>query len=150
MFNLFKKRQEEKSVDSKPADVNVAANEEVKPAKPKKPRTPRPPRPQPTAQQIGPKELATQRGEPWVQIINLELDPNNMGNGAIELDWNDIFVARLVKAGFRGKDDHQIVDQWFTTVCRNIVLETFEQEMADPDRRSTSKRRLDDGRSEFS
>lgn len=144
MFNFFKKRQEEK-----PAPVEVAA-EEVKPAKPKKPRAPRKPKPETVAPQISPKELATQRGEPWVQIMNLELDPNNMGNGAIELDWNDIFVARLIKAGFRGKDDHQIVDQWFTTVCRNIVLETFEQEMADPDRRLTSKRRLDDGRSEFS
>lgn len=149
MFNFFKKRQEEKPVPQEPAAVEPSVGE-VKPTKPKKPRAPRKPKPEITNQQISPKELASQRGEPWVQIINLELDPNNMGNGAIELDWNDIFVARLVKAGFRGKDDHQIVDQWFTTVCRNIVLETFEQEMADPDRRLTTKRKLDGGRSEFS
>lgn len=149
MFNFFKKQQKETPVPQEPAPIEAAA-EEIKPAKPKKPRAPRKPKPQATSQQISPKELATQRGEPWVQIINLELDPNNMGNGAIELDWNDIFVARLVKAGFRGKDEHQIVDQWFTTVCRNIVLETFEQEMADPDRRLTTKRKLDGGRSEFS
>lgn len=149
MFNFFKKRQEETPVPKETAPVEAAA-EEIKPVKPKKPRAPRKPKVEAPNQQISPKELATQRGEPWVQIINLELDPNNMGNGAIELDWNDIFVARLVKAGFRGKDDHQIVDQWFTTVCRNIVLETFEQEMADPDRRLTTKRKLDGGRSEFS
>lgn len=149
MFNFFKKRQEETPLPKESAPVEATA-EEIKPVKPKKPRAPRKPKVEAPSQQISPKELATQRGEPWVQIINLELDPNNMGNGAIELDWNDIFVARLVKAGFRGKDDHQIVDQWFTTVCRNIVLETFEQEMADPDRRLTTKRKLDGGRSEFS
>jgi hypothetical protein len=103
--------------------------------------------------QLSPKEAATQRSEPWIQVINFELDPNNMSNGAIELDYNDIFVARLVKAGYRGKTDQQIVDQWFTDVCRNIVMETFEQEMADPEKRaatSTNRRNLGGGRSEFS
>ena len=106
-----------------------------------------------TNQQLSPKEAATQRSEPWIQVINFELDPNNMSNGAIELDYNDIFVARLVKAGYRGKTDQQIVDQWFTDVCRNIVMETFEQEMADPEKRaatSTNRRDLGGGRSEFS
>lgn len=98
------------------------------------------------------KEIATQKGEPWVNVVGFELDPANMGNGAIELDFNEVFVARLVKAGYRGKDDHQIVDQWFTDVCRNIVLETFEQEQADPEKRSTStiRKNLGNGRSEFS
>jgi hypothetical protein len=103
--------------------------------------------------QLSPKEAATQKSEPWIQVINFELDPNNMSNGAIELDYNDIFVARLVKAGYRGKTDQQIVDQWFTDVCRNIVMETFEQEMADPEKRaatSTNRRDLGGGRSEFS
>jgi hypothetical protein len=103
--------------------------------------------------QLSPKEAATQRSEPWIQVINFELDPNNMSNGAIELDYNDIFVARLVKSGYRGKTDQQIVDQWFTDVCRNIVMETFEQEMADPEKRaatSTIRRDLGGGRSEFS
>jgi len=109
--------------------------------------------PLPKQRQLSPKEAATQRSEPWIQVLNFELDPNNMSNGAIELDYNDIFVARLVKAGYRGKTDQQIVDQWFTDVCRNIVMETFEQEMADPEKRaatSTSRRDLGGGRSEFS
>jgi hypothetical protein len=141
MFDIFKKFRNknlsstDKSVTNEPPAVE-------------------PPTKKPTAArkkpQLSPKELATQRGEPWVQIINLELDPSDLGNGAIDLAWNDIFVARLIKAGFRGKTDNQIVDQWFTTVCRNIVLETFEQEMADPDRRTTLKKDLGNGRSEFS
>ena len=143
MFNLFKKA---KPVEAPEEKTPIA---EPQSTKPKKPRTPRKPKVE-LSQQLNPKDLATQRGEPWVQIINLELDPNNLGNGAVELDWNDVFVARLVKAGFRGKTDQQIVDQWFTTVCRNIVLETFEQEMADPDRRPTGKKDIGNGRSEFS
>lgn len=96
------------------------------------------------------KELATERGEPYVTVISLDLDPANVGNGSFELDWNDIFVARLVKAGYKGTNDQQIVDQWFQNVCRNIVLETFEQEQADPERRVLGRRRLDSDRTEFS
>lgn len=148
MFNWFKKlQQDETHIINEPApaaknDDSGLSNTNKKPRK-KSSSTPR-------SSQLSPKELATQRGEPWVQVINLELDPDNLGNGAIELDWNDIFVARLVKAGFRGKTDQQIVDQWFTTVCRNVVLETYEQEMADPDRRATARRDIGNGRSEFS
>jgi len=145
MFNFFKKLRDEHHTNNNKTNPEPAiASDGAENLKKKKSSAPRKP------QQLSPKELATQSGEPWVQIINLELDPENLGNGAIELDWNDIFIARLVKAGFRGKTDQQIVDQWFTTVCRNIVLETFEQEMADPDRRTTLKRDLGNGRSEFS
>jgi len=96
------------------------------------------------------KEIATENGEPWVDIVSVELDPENIGNGAFELDWNDKFIAKLVRAGYKGKTDQQIVDQWFQDVCRNVVLETFEQEQADPDRRQLNRRRLDNDRTEFS
>jgi hypothetical protein len=96
------------------------------------------------------KDHATDNGEPYVAVLSVDIDKNNVGNGSFELDWNDIFVARLVKAGYRGTTDQQIVDQWFQTVCRNIVLETFEQDQADPDRRVLSKKRLDQDRTEFS
>jgi len=92
----------------------------------KKPTT-KPPKEEKVVRQSSTKEISekdqfTQRGEPWVKVIGFELDKQNIGTGAIELDYNDIFVARLVKAGYRGKDDRQIVDQWFTDICRNIVL----------------------------
>ena len=51
------------------------------------------------------KELATEAKEPYVNVIGVELDPDDVGNGAFELDWNDVFVARLVKAGFQMKKD---------------------------------------------
>lgn len=99
-----------------------------------------------------PKELATEKGEPWVNITSVELDPENIGNGAFELDWNEFFVAKLIRAGYKGKDDQQIVDQWFQDVCRNVVLETFEQYEANNPRPPTGVQRKDlgGGRSEVS
>jgi hypothetical protein len=101
------------------------------------------------------KELATERGEPWVAILSVEIDPENMQNGAFELDWNDKFVANLIRAGYQmnPKDtDSDIVDRWFTAVCRNVVLETYEQYQAmDPERdRLVKTRNIGDGRSEVS
>lgn len=74
-----------------------------------------------------PKELATKAGEPWVNIMSVELDPTNIGNGAFELDWNDIFLAKLLKAGYQGKTDADVVDNWFQSICRNILAENYEQ-----------------------
>ena len=101
------------------------------------------------------KELATERGEPFVTILSMEVDPENIQNGAFELDWNDKFVANLVRAGYQmnPKDhDSDIVDRWFTAVCRNIVLETYEQaEAMNPERdRVVKTRNIGDGRSEVS
>ena len=98
-----------------------------------------------------PKELATERGEPYVEIVSMDIDPNDPGNGAFELDWNDKFVSNLVRAGYQGRTDQDIVDNWFKTICRNVVLETYEQEQADPELRRTNNRRdLGDGRTEIS
>lgn len=85
------------------------------------------------------KAARTARGEPWVGIIRMDVDPRDLDNGAFELDWNDIFVARLVKAGYSGKDDRAIVDMWFKNICAGVVNEVFEQEMADPEKRRMSK-----------
>lgn len=100
------------------------------------------------------KQIATEAGEPWVQVLNIEVDPNNLHQGAFELDWNEIFVARLVKAGYMMKKDDTdagIVDRWFQNVCRHVVMETWEQEEAI--KKSgiyVQKRDLGDGRSEIS
>jgi len=99
------------------------------------------------------KELATERGEPYVNVIAVELDPENIGSGAFELDWNDKFLANLVRAGYQkqaNEPEHVIVDRWFQDVCRNVVLETYEQEQADPDIRRVSKKNLGNGRTEIS
>jgi hypothetical protein len=97
-----------------------------------------------------PKELATEAGEPWVEVLGMDIDPNNPGDGAFELDWNDKFVANLVRAGYQGKTDQDIVDNWFKAVCRNVIQENFEQEQADPTNRPSNRRDLGNGRTEIS
>jgi hypothetical protein len=97
-----------------------------------------------------PKELATEASEPWVEVIGMELDKDNPGAGSFELDWNDKFVANLVRAGYQGKTDQDIVDNWFRSVCQNVVMENYEQEQADPSNRPTNRRDLGNGRTEVS
>jgi len=81
---------------------------------------------------ISAKEQATKKGEPWVTVLDMDVDLDKLDNGAFELDWNDLFIARLIKAGYQGKTDADMVDQWFQNICRNIVMETYEQEQSDP------------------
>ena len=79
------------------------------------------------------KDIATEQGEPYVAILSMDLDPNNIHQGSFELDWNEKFVANLVRAGYmKSKDDTDadIVDRWFQNVCRHVVMETWEQEQA--------------------
>jgi hypothetical protein len=101
-----------------------------------------------------PRQIADAKGEPWVSVVAVELDPNNIGNGAFELDWNDKFITNLARAGFKGKTDADLVDQWFADVCRNVVAENFEQWEANQpmgDRpRVINRRDLGDGKTEVS
>ena len=110
---------------------------------------------EPKAKKKSEKDLATGRGEPYVAILSMDVDSKNMQNGSFELDWNEKFVANLVRAGYQMnvKDtDADIVDRWFTAVCRNVVMETYEQyEAINPERdRVVKTRNLGDGRSEVS
>ena len=97
-----------------------------------------------------PKELATEAGEPWVEVLGIDVDKDNLGAGSFELDWNDKFVANLVRAGYQGKTDQDIVDNWFRSVCQNVVMENYEQEQADPDNRPNNRKDLGNGRVEIS
>jgi len=99
------------------------------------------------------KEIATEKGDPWVAILSMDIDPENLHQGAFELDWNDKFVANLVRAGYQGRPDDKdsdIVDRWFQNVCRHVVMETWEQEMANNPSRVVKSRDIGDGRSEVS
>jgi hypothetical protein len=124
---------------------------EVKPQAESKPKK---------SKELSPKDKATQAGEPYISIVNLELDPTNINSGSIEFDFNEIFVARLVKAGYmmnKNDTDTDIIDRWWTQVCRQVVLEVYEQQWADPSKResdlmrpSLNRKDLGDGRSEIS
>lgn len=148
--NLLSQKQPEQEVqqvsNSEPVVESVS-----EPVKEKKKRVKKPTESKPIVKKTA-KEIATEKGEPYVSIVNVDLDPNNIGNGAFELDWNEFFVAKLIRAGYKGNDDSQIVDQWFQDVCRNVVLETFEQYEANNPRpvSGVQKKDIGSGRTEIS
>ena len=75
------------------------------------------------------KEEATEKNEPWVTVIKMGIDPNNVVQGFFELDWNDEFVHYLSDQGIEGQTDEDVVNKWFNAVCRTVLL----QEKADLD-----------------
>lgn len=139
LFDIFKRNKKvEKTADSN-EKVGEGIEKSAEPAKGKKKSA---------------KDIATEKGEPYVAILSMEVDPNNLHQGAFELDWNSVFVTRLVKAGYMMKKedtDAEIVDRWFQNVCRHVVMETWEQEEAmNPQARYTRTRDLGNGRREVS
>lgn len=98
---------------------------------------------------LSPKEQATKNGEPYIDILSVEIDPNNPSYGSFEMDWNDHFIKKLRSIGYPGESDEVVVDLWFQSVCRNILTETWEQEVANRDNvRYISRRDLGDGKTE--
>ena len=102
------------------------------------------------------KEKATAAGEPYIAITKVEINPENINDGAFDLDFNDKFVLNLIKSGYKQRDDDTdivIVDRWFQAVCRNVAVAMYEQQVADPDNRDVRvvrSRDLGNGRTEVS
>jgi hypothetical protein len=123
---------------------------------PKPKKTPKMPKVKEPIKELTEKEKATAAGEPYVNVLSMEIDPDNINAGAFELDWNDKFILNLIKAGYKMRDDDKdtdLVDRWFQTVARNIALEVYEQAQADPtnrDLREIKTRDLGNGRTEVS
>jgi hypothetical protein len=131
--------------------------ETPKPVREKKPRKPKEKKEPAT---VSDKQKAEELGLPYVNILKMELDPYDINSGAFELDFNDKFVLNLIRAGYKMRDDDTdtiIVDRWFQTVCRNVALELYEQQQADPENRAQATdmrvvraKDIGDGRTEVS
>ena len=72
-----------------------------------------------------PKAAATKRGEPWVNVLDMQVNEENIRNGFFELDWNDYFIKELIKNGYGTEADPQeeIVDRWFKDIIYNMLEE---------------------------
>jgi hypothetical protein len=73
---------------------------------------------------LSPKELATERKEPWVAVLDTHVNKDNLRNGFFELDWNEYFVLSLRESGYTGETEEAVVDQWFQELCKNIGSES--------------------------
>jgi hypothetical protein len=135
IFDLFKRKEkvEQTAVSNEKVDKDIKKSAE--PAKSKKKSD---------------KDLATEKGDPYIAILSMDVDPADINSGVFEFDWNDKFVANLKRAGYQGRTDADLVDQWFQNVCRNVVLETYEQyEAMNNDSRYMQSRDLGGGRREI-
>ena len=96
---------------------------------------------------LGPKELATEKKEPWVAVLDTHVNKDNIRNGFFELDWNEYFVLQLKEAGYKGDTEEAVVDQWFQELCKGVGSESG----VDMDRRGSgfiNVNNLGDGKSE--
>ena len=135
IFDLFKRKEKVEPTAVSKENVDKDTKKSAEPAKSKKKSD---------------KELATERGEPYIAILSMDVDPNDINSGAFEFDWNDKFIANLIRAGYQGRTDADLVDQWFQNVCRNVVLETYEQvEAINNSSRYMQSRDIGDGRREI-
>lgn len=81
-----------------------------------------------------PKEYATRRKEPWVSVLDVKVNEENVRNGFFEMDWNKYFIVQLIEAGYGVENDpeEEIVDRWF----RDIVYNMLQEEGMDTNRGS--------------
>jgi len=98
------------------------------------------------------KAKADKEHLPFVTVVSMNTDDEDINNGSFELDFNDVFVSKLLKAGYTGEDDYAVVDQWFTEVCKNIAMEVYEndpdQTSLHPSDRRDYNKKLDENRRE--
>ena len=82
-----------------------------------------------------PKEIATEKGETWVQVIDTQINPESPSEGYFELDWNELFIKMLAENGYNGKTEADIIDLWFNDLCRTIAAQEVAQDsfVADAD-----------------
>ena len=82
--------------------------------------------------QRDPKEYHTRKKEPWVNVIDVKVNEENVRNGFFELDWNEYFIKELMKNGYGFENDpeEEIVDRWF----KEIVYNMLQDEGMDTDR----------------
>jgi len=69
------------------------------------------------------KQAATKAGEPWVAVLDTQVNPDNIKNGFFELDWNNEFIEQLLDNGYSGETNEQIIDAWFKTIVSQMLQE---------------------------
>ncbi len=72
-----------------------------------------------------PKERATKKKLPWVDVIETHINEDNIRNGFFELDWNEMFILKLRHEGYGTADDpeEEIIDRWFRELCAGVVID---------------------------
>ena len=72
-----------------------------------------------------PKAYATRKKEPWVNVLDMQVNGDNIRNGFFELDWNKYYIQELIENGYGEESDpeEEIVDRWFRDIVYNMLQE---------------------------
>ena len=72
-----------------------------------------------------PKALANKKKEPWVNVLDMQVNEENIRNGFFELDWNEYFIIELKRNGYGsdGDAEEEIVDRWFKDIIYNMLVD---------------------------
>ena len=83
-------------------------------------------------QKKDPKAYATKKKQPWVNVLDMQVNKDNIRNGFFELDWNKYFIKDLIRNGYGEEADpeEEVVDRWF----RDIVYNMLDEEGMDTSR----------------
>ena len=93
------------------------------------------------------KDMATEAGEPYIKVLDTNVDPENPKYGYFELDWNQHFVNNLKEHGFSGNTDEEVVDHWFSVLCNTIADEATP---LSADNQIVKETKREDGKTEIS
>jgi|TARA_R110000851_G_scaffold9350_4_gene34871 hypothetical protein len=94
------------------------------------------------------KRIATEAKEPWVAVLDTQVNSDNVRNGFFELDWNEPFIEQLLDHGYMGNNQEEIVDKWY----RSLIMQMLDEDGMDPTRDSghIKIKSKGDGKSEVS
>ena len=74
------------------------------------------------------KQVAEIKEEPYVNVLKLDVNPENAKAGYMELDWNDHFVKFLYENGYTGESDEDVVNKWFNDICRTVLIQEVQDQ----------------------
>jgi hypothetical protein len=92
-----------------------------------------------------PEATGKEGSEPWVNVVNTNFDGENPNQGFMELEWNAAFIKFLRDHEYSGKTDEEVVDKWFTDLCKNIGAQMDEDSkfVADADILPKRRKKVD-------
>jgi hypothetical protein len=98
------------------------------------------------------KELATLHDTPWVIIVDSKINVDaEAGTGLeFELDWNPPFIQSLIRNGYTGANESDLVDQWFSETCRSVFMDELDYGPVEESPAVTTQRKKTGGKTEFS
>jgi hypothetical protein len=70
------------------------------------------------------KEAANATKRPWISVVKMNIvDPTKISEIEMEFDWNEYFIQELRDSGYTGKEDEDLIEQWFHDLCHGIIAD---------------------------